>query len=120
MAEKSNIKHMVIDVLKIQVMVLFFSIINVLSKYVSQFEFLSVNFILIYSVILICFLVYAFFWQKLLKKNSLFKVYSNRAMLAVYALIWSVLLFSETITVNNIIGVVIIIIGILVVFSDDH
>jgi len=120
MAEKNRFLAGAWDIIKIQVIICFFSVINILSKYASNFDFLSLKFFLAYALILTCFLVYAFFWQKLLKKHSLFKVYSNRALLVVWALIWGVILFSEKVTLYNIIGIIIIICGIMVVFSDDR
>ncbi len=119
MAEKNKFISTAFDILKIQSIICFFSIISVLSKYASTFEFLSFQFMIIYGIILMSFMIYAFFWQKLLMKNSLFKVYSNRALLVVYTLVWGVLLFNETVTVYNILGVVLIVSGIIVVFNDD-
>jgi len=119
MAEKNSFIRGFLDILKIQAIICFFSVINLLSKYAAGFKLLSWQFILMYALILLCFMVYAFFWQKLLKRFSLFKVYSNRSLLVVYALIWGVVLFRETVTLFNIIGIVIIIAGIMVVFSDD-
>ena len=119
MVEKSNILKNIGDIVKIQIIICFFSMINVLSKYASKFDFLTWKFILIYCGVLFSFILYAFFWQKLLKKHSLFKVYSNRALLVVYSLIWGILLFAEKVTVYNILGIILIIVGIIVVFSDD-
>ncbi len=115
----AGIKKLV-DLFKIQVLIVFMSAISLLSKLVSNYEFLSVKFNLIYFLILFCFLMYAYCWQRILKSNSLFFAYSNRAMLPVYSLMWGVLIFSEKITLSNIIGIALIIIGILVVFSDDR
>ncbi len=103
------------DILKIQAVVCFFSIIGVLSKTAAGFPFFSVEFFAIYALVLFCFMIYAFFWQKLLMRYPLFSVYSNRALLVVWSLLWAVLLFRETITLFNVIGVVIIIVGILVI-----
>jgi drug/metabolite transporter (DMT)-like permease len=106
------------DIVKIQAVVCFFSVIGVLSKTASGFPFLSARFFLIYSLVLSCFMVYAFFWQKLLMRYPLFSVYANRSLLVVWSLIWAVVLFNETVTLFNIIGVVIIIAGILVISHD--
>lgn len=119
MAEESKFLKTVFDILKIQALICLFSFISVLSKYASTFEFLSLEFFVIYFCILTCFMGYAFVWQKLLKKHSLFKVYSNRALLVVYSLIWGVVIFSEKITMYNVLGIILIISGIIVVFSDD-
>ena len=118
MVEKKVITK-VLDIIKMQALMCFFSLISVLSKTASSFDFLSTEFILIYTLILVCFAIYAFFWQKVLKKHSLFKAYSNRAFLVVYALVWGTLLFSEEVTIFNIVGIMLIVTGIFVVFSDD-
>lgn len=115
---KAGIRKFV-DILKIQALIVFMSAISILSKLASGYEFLSVRFIVVYMIILSCFLIYAYFWQRILKTNTLFFAYSNRAMLPVYSLVWGVLIFSETITLNNGIGIMLIIAGILVVFTDD-
>lgn len=114
---QSDIKKLA-DILKIQALILFMSAISILSKLASNYEFLSVKFVFVYFIILFCFLMYAYFWQKILKNNTLFFAYSNRAMLPIYSLMWGVLIFSETITLNNIIGIILILVGILAVFND--
>lgn len=63
--------------------------------------------------------VYALFWQQILKKFSLIVAMSNKGITLLYALGWSAFLLNEQITVWNIVGVAIIIIGIWLVSSDD-
>ncbi|MFZ7119508.1 MAG: EamA family transporter [Eubacteriaceae bacterium] len=113
---KSNIFK---SILQIQLCILFFSIINVLSKHASSFQFLSWKFFGIYFLILVMFFIYAIIWQILLGKNDLFVVYSNRAMLPVWSLLWGILFFSEKIHLNNILGILLIIGGIIVIFIND-
>jgi len=119
MVEKQKVFNKILDIAKIQLLICFFSIISILSKTASSFDFLSTEFILIYTLTLVCFAIYAFFWQRVLKKHSLFQAYSNRAFLVVYALVWGTLLFSEEVTIFNIVGIILIVTGIFVVYSDD-
>ena len=58
---------------------------------------------------------YAFLWQKLLKKVDLSIAYVNKGMLLFWSMIWSVVIFREEITILNIIGTIIIFVGIMVV-----
>ena len=63
--------------------------------------------------------VYAIIWQQVLKKFQLTVAMSCKGVTLVYALCWSVFFFNETLTIWNIIGVVLVIIGIMVVARDD-
>lgn len=56
-----------------------------------------------------------FLWQKLLKKVDLSIAYVNKGMLLFWSMIWSVVIFREEITILNIIGTIIIFVGIMVV-----
>lgn len=66
-------------------------------------------------IMLIVLASYAFLWQKLLKKVDLSIAYVNKGMLLFWSMIWSVVIFREEITILNIIGTIIIFVGIMVV-----
>lgn len=102
--------------IKIQGIIFLYSIISILSKIASTYlnkDFFMVGLVLF--AMLITLAIYAFFWQKILKKVDLSVAYVNKGMLLFWSLLWSVLLFNETITIYNLIGTVIIFVGILVV-----
>lgn len=63
--------------------------------------------------------VYAIIWQQALKRFPLVVAMSNKGVTVVLGLLWSVLLFGESITIMNIVGAVLIIFGIWMVSSDD-
>lgn len=63
--------------------------------------------------------VYAIIWQQVLKKFQLTIAMSCKGVTLLYALCWSVFFFHEILTIWNIIGVVLVIIGIMVVARDD-
>ena len=62
--------------------------------------------------------VYALFWQQNLKYFDVNVAYAHRSVYNVWSLLWAVLIFSEKITVGNVIGTVLIIGGILVMQSE--
>ncbi len=67
----------------------------------------------------VCLGVYAIIWQQVLKKFSLVTAMASKGIVVILNLIWSVILFGETISFGNILGAGIIIFGIWMVSSDD-
>jgi drug/metabolite transporter (DMT)-like permease len=63
-------------------------------------------------------IIYAFFWQKLLKCIPLSTAYLSKGLLLFWLLLWAFLIFNEKITLLNIIGVGIIFSGTLLVNTD--
>ena len=64
---------------------------------------------------IICLGLYALFWQQVLKRFSLITAMSNKGCVVLFNLFWAWLLFHENISVNNIIGSIVIILGIVLV-----
>ena len=65
-------------------------------------------------MLLNCF-VYAIAWQKVIKKFDLNVAYANRTVYLIWSQIWAVFIFHESLTVTNIIGLLVVFIGVLVV-----
>lgn len=75
---------------------------------------------LIFFVLEFLFLaIYAIIWQQALKRFSLTTAMSNKGITVLISLLWSALIFKEGITLMNIIGAVLVIVGVVVVSSDD-
>lgn len=96
------------------------SLSSVFIKYAGQYETLSQKFILYYVVAVGCLGVFAVMWQFLLELIPLTTAYLRKGILYILILVWSVILFGETVTVNNIIGSIIIIVGISLHGMDEH
>ena len=62
--------------------------------------------------------VYAIFWQQDLKHLEVNVAYAHRSVYCVWSLVWAALIFSEPITLGNIVGTALIIGGILVIQSE--
>jgi len=96
-----------------------YSLISVISKTAAQFKILSPKFITLCLIALILLSIYAFFWQKILKKFSLVVAILNKGIVVFWVFLWSVIFFEENIKLNNILGALIIIIGIMLVIKND-
>lgn len=103
----------------LHMMLLMLSIGGIFSKLASKQELLSLSFILLYAVSLIILFIYAITWQQVLKYIPLTVAYANKGIGLIWGMIFGNIFFSEIITLNMIIGAVIVFCGILVVMSDE-
>jgi drug/metabolite transporter (DMT)-like permease len=97
---------------------LVYSFVGLTSKITSGKPFLSSEFFLYALLVFGILVVYALLWQKALKIFPLVKAYSNKGAVIVWNLLWATLFMRERITLENMIGSAIIIVGIVLVSSD--
>ena len=111
---KSDLKN----VLLLHLNILIFSFTGVFSKCaansVNQNGIFDIRTVLWGGLMLLNCGIYAVFWQQVLKRFDVHVAYAHRAMYNIWSLLWAVLIFSEQITIGNLIGTVLIISGILV------
>ena len=104
----------------LHILVMLYAIGGIFSKRASGTEFLSWDFIFNYGMVLLILMVYAVFWQLILKKLPLTVAMANKSATVIWGLIFGSLIFQERISLSNIIGAVIIIAGIVMVaLADD-
>ena len=53
--------------------------------------------------------------REVIKKFSLSTAYANRSVYLIWSQIWAVIIFHENLTVKNIIGLLIVLVGVMVV-----
>lgn len=105
--------------LGLHILLMFYAVGGIFSKSAAQAEFLSVNYLVSYGAVLVILMIYAVFWQIILKKIPLTVAMANKSVTVIWGIIYGVLFFRETITVTNLIGAVVIIVGILIVVDAD-
>ena len=93
---------------------LFYSFYTVLGKVASRYDFLSLKWILLYCALILILAVYAVLWQQVLKRIALGVAMANKAVTIVWGLLWSALIFKDTISIRQIVGAIIIVSGIVV------
>ena len=102
------------SILFLQGAVLIYSLTTVISKLVSNYKFLSVEFLLLYFLDFAVLGIYAILWQQLLKRFELSIAYASKAMTLLWSLLWSVMLFHEKVTAPKVAGVLLVIIGTII------
>ena len=107
------------DVLILQIIVAIYTLSGVAGKFASGNRFLSWGFILFYGMEIAVLGVYALLWQQIIKKFDLSVAYANRSIALLWSLVWAVVFFHERVTVQNVIGVLIVIAGTIIVNTDD-
>ena len=100
------------DILFIQGAVIIYSFCGVFQKLAGRHPMLSWPFVFYYGCSVGILFVYAILWQLILKKAPLTTAYSNRAVSMIWSMVWSVLLFQETVRWNQILGAIIICLGV--------
>ncbi len=113
--KKVKIKQLII----LQAIIMIYTLSSVVAKFASGEEFLTFKFIVFYGLEILILGIYAILWQQIIKKFDLSIAYANKAMSLLWSLLWAILFFKESITVKNVIGVIIVIIGTIIVNSDD-
>ena len=107
--------RIILSYLFIQLAVAIYSFSGVASKLASGQRFLSSPFMLFYALEIACLGVYAILWQQIVKRHELSVAYVNRSLSLLWSLLWSTLIFRESVTVNNLIGAAVIISGVILV-----
>lgn len=107
------------DYILLHLNILLFSFTSVFSKLASvQFREKGIWSILLYVflflMLLNCF-VYALAWQKVIRKFDLNVAYANRTVYLIWSQVWAVAIFHENLTVRNILGLLIVFVGVMIV-----
>lgn len=102
--------------------ILLFSLTGIFSKLaansINEVGIFHINTVIFAGLMLLNCAVFALFWQQNLKHFDVNVAYAHRSVYNVWSLLWAVLIFSEKVTVGNVIGTVLIIVGILVMQSE--
>lgn len=121
---RDNMKRMASPkrVLLLHFSILLFSVTGIFSKLaansINDVGIFHINTVIFAGLMLLNCAVYALFWQQNLKYFDVNVAYAHRSIYNVWSLLWAVLIFSEKVTIGNVIGTVLIITGILVMQSE--
>ena len=127
--KKTEIVNAVKTTLKLQPIVILYSFVSIGSKLASQdlpvgsesiWEFAiscltNLKLICIYAFMFLDLMVYAVIWQRCIKNVNITVMYANKSSYIFWTQLAAILLFAEQLSVTNILGIVVIFIGILVV-----
>ena len=91
-----------------------YSCYAIFGKFSARYEVFSLLWILLYGCSLLVLVVYSMIWQLILERITLSQAYLAKGFYYGFILLWSALIFKEHISWNQILGVIIITIGIVV------
>lgn len=106
------------DLIMLELVFLIYSCSSLVGKFSAGSEVMSFKFILFYGLEVGILGVYAIIWQQVIKKFELSVAYANKAVTLLWALLWSVVLFGETLKLNQVIGILLVIVGIVFLNTD--
>lgn len=92
---------------------LIYACTSIFTKLASEQPFLSMPYLLWICGAVGVMGLYAVLWQQVIKRMPIAEAYMYKGTSLIFVLLLSALIFSETITVFNVIGAVFIIIGIV-------
>lgn len=106
------------NIIILQAVIIIYTVSSVVAKFATGKELFSFSFFLFYGIEIMVLGVYALLWQQMIKKFDLSIAYANRAMALLWSALWAVILFKDSLSVKQIIGILIVIAGTIVVNSD--
>ena len=116
-------KNKLFSVFKLQLLVFVYSLISVLTKLTamqfSEHGLFSAGTLAGIAGIGMSLLIYAFFWQKVLKKVNLTTAYANKAVGLLWTLVWAAVLFKVPVSFRNVAGLLVICAGVFLVMKDE-
>lgn len=116
---KSKVKSKVKNYILLHLCIWLYTGSSICSKLASQYPFMSVQYIVFTGLIFVVLGVYAIFWQQIIKRFSPSVAYSNKSVTIIWTLLYSVVFFGEGLTIYNVIGAAVLIIGVILVAGDE-
>ena len=92
---------------------LLYACVSIFTKYASQSEFMSWSYVCAVVGAIGVMGLYAILWQQILKRIEISLAYMFKGTSIVFVMLLAHIIFGEQITWNNIIGAIIIILGIV-------
>lgn len=99
---------------------LVYALVFVFTKSASVYPFLSWQYILWLCGAVGVMGIYAICWQQIIKRMEISTAYMFKGTALIFTLFFSAMLFGESITWNNIVGAIIIVLGIVLFAKCDN
>ena len=95
-----------------------YSVSGILSKMAANTIFFGLDFCIYYSGIILILGIYAIVWQQIIKELPLTVAFANKAITVLWGVIWGIIIFNETVAPLQMVGAILIIIGIILYSID--
>lgn len=108
------------NIVLLQGVVIIYTISSLMSKKASETDGDVVKFIFWFGMEFVFLGIYALLWQQIIKKFEISVAYANRSMAVVWSMVWAVIFFHDTITIKNVIGVLLVVVGTLIINTEGE
>lgn len=106
------------NIVLLQGVIVIYTVSSIMSKKASASGGDPLRFLFFLGMEFAALGVYAILWQQMIKRFELSVAYANRSMAVVWSMVWAVVFFHDTITIQNIAGVVLVVAGTLIINTD--
>ena len=107
------------NIILLQAVIVIYTISGVMSKQASASGGDLPRFLFFFGMEFVLLGVYALLWQQMIKRFELSVAYANRSMAVVWSMVWAVVFFHDTITIQNIVGVLLVVVGTFIVNTEN-
>ena len=91
-----------------------YSLNAVFAKLAGRQELFSFDFFVYYVIYMLILAIYALIWQIILKNFKLSTAFANRGICVIWGMMWGIIIFGEVLTPGKVIAAVLILSGIFV------
>ena len=106
------------NIILLQAIIIIYTVSSVMAKFASANKETPIKFFLFLGLEFAILAVYAELWQQMIKRFDLSVAYANRSMAILWSMIWAVIFFHDKITLRNVLGVLLVLLGTIVVNMD--
>lgn len=106
------------NIMLLQGIIMIYTISSVMAKFASLNKDVLIKVLFFLGLEFLILVVYAVLWQQMIKRLDLSVAYANRSMAILWSMIWAVIFFHDEITMRNILGVILVLIGTVIVNMD--
>lgn len=113
--KKIGIKQIIL----LQAIIIIYTVSSIMAKFASAGDTLE-RIVLFFGLDLLFLGIYAICWQQMIKIFPLSVAYANRAMALLWSAIWAKIIFGEQISVKQMGGIALVIIGTLIINTETQ
>ena len=108
------------NIVLLQAVIIIYTVSSVMSKQASASGGNLLRFGFFFRMEFVVLGVYAVLWQQMIKRFELSVAYANRSMAVVWSMVWAVLFFHDSITVQNVAGVLLVVAGTWIINTETE
>lgn len=107
------------QVIILQMIIIIYTLSGIMAKIASSAETMQ-KLVLFLGLDVLFLGIYAICWQQMIKIFPLSVAYANRAVALLWSAVWAKIIFGEDISTKQMLGIVIVILGMLIINTEKE